>query len=250
MRALLLAGRPNTGRLRGADGAAWEALIPVAGKPMALWVAEALRGCAAVDAVWVVGPPELGELVPWASLVSPAATLLENLERGLAAMGGEGDEGVLVVGGDVPLVTSGEVASFLLACARRPADVHYPVVRREACLGRYPGARRTWARLREGTFTGGNAFLLRRSAVPVLLGLLDRFYAARKSPARLALLLGPGLLFRYVLGLLSVTAVEARFHRLTGLVGRAVELPEPGLAMDVDRPEDLALVRRVLARAS
>ncbi len=246
MRALVLAGRPNTGRLREADGAAWEALIPVGGKPMVLWVAEALRGSAAVEAVWVVGPPELSGSAPWVNLLPPAPTLRANLELGLAAMGGDEDEQVLVVGGDVPLLRSEMVDSFLSVCAANPADLHYPIVRRQVCLGRYPTARRTWARLREGTFTGGNAFLLRRSAVPVLLGLLDRFYAARKSPVRLARLLGTGLLLRYALGLLSLRTVEARFRRLTGLAGRAVEVADPEVAMDVDRPEDLLLARRVL----
>lgn len=248
--ALIMAGRANTGALRQVSDAPWEAMIPVAGRPMAARVADALRGSAVVGDVWIVGPDGLAPSVGAARFVAPGGSLLENLRRGVAAVEPDQAAGgqVLVVGGDVPLLTPAVVDSFLERCAALAADVCYPIVRRDVCLARYPGARRTWARLREGVFTGGNAFLLRQAAVPLLLGLLERFYAARKSPVRLAALLGPGLLLRYAAGLLSVGDVEERFQRLSGLVGRAVEMADPEIAMDVDRPEDLEFVSSFLQR--
>lgn len=246
--ALVLAGRPNTGALAAVSPEPWEALIDIAGRPMVVRVVDALRQADRVARIAVVGPSgPLGEVLPPGVLVVEAGgTLEENLRRGFAALAPQ-DRPVLVTACDVPLLTGATVDAFLAACAERPAAFHYPIVERAACEARFPGVRRTYAALREGTFTGGNIFLVAPSVVGPLLDLLERFYAARKSPLRLAWLLGPGILVKFLLRRASIGDVERLFVRLTGQVGRAVIFPHPEVGVDVDKPDDLDLVRRLLA---
>ncbi len=248
---MVLAGRPNVGAFSGVSEARWEALIDIDGRPMVIYVVEALRAATRVDRVAVVGPPEPlravlpGEVV----LVENGESLSENLRRGFAALvPGNGGNPVLVAGCDVPLITGPIVDAFLSACEQVPASLHYPVVERSVCEARFPGMRRTYATLTDGTFTGGNIFLVAPALVPVLLELLDRFYAARKSPWRLAWLLGPGILAKFVCKRASIRDIETLFLRLTGHVGRAVVVQYPEVGVDVDKPEDLKLVRRLLAK--
>lgn len=249
--ALILAGRANRGAFREASPAAWEALVEIAGRPMVSYVVEAVRGSGRVGRVAVVGPEALAPVLPEGVLrVEPGEGLVENLRRGGEALAGKPDGGgvrpLLVVTGDVPLLRAAMIDRFLDLCERAPAALHYPVIRRETCEARYPGVRRTYARLRDGTFTGGNAFLIAPEAFGACLGLVDRFFAARKSPVRLARLLGIRILIKFLLGTVSLADLEGVVTRLAGWPGRAVICPDPELGMDVDRPEHIAAAEAAL----
>ncbi len=241
--AVVLAGRPNAGPLRAVGAAPWEGLVEIAGRPMVSYVVEALQQAAGVGRVVVVAPPEVAAVVQGVEVAPPGGSLVESLRHGLA-VAGEGP--VLVAGSDLPLLRAEMVERFLAACQASGAAVCYPIVARDTCLERFPDARRTFVRLREGVFTGGNLFYLAPEAFQPVLRLLDRFYAARKSPLRLARLLGPGVLLRFVTGRLSVADVERRFGQLAGCAGRAIVCPDPEVGMDVDKPEDCRVVERRL----
>ncbi len=266
--AVVLAGRPNTGALREAGAVPWEALIEIAGRPMAAHVVAALRQAAGVGRVVVVGPEALGPAVgPDVTLVAPGGSLVENLRRGLAAAGagvalsadgrtpgvappaGGVPRGgaVLLVGGDVPLLTGPMIDAFLAACEAVPASLHYPIIPRAECMARSPGARRTFVTVREGAFTGGNLFRVDSAAAPGLLDLAERFYAARKSPLRLAGLLGWGTVVKFLLKRAGIPELEAVVARLAGVPARAVIVADPEIGMDVDKPEDLKLAEAVLS---
>ena len=73
-------------------------------------------------------------------------------------------------------------------------DLVYPVVREADALARFPDQPRTYARLRDGRLTGGNAVLLGPRAVTRLLPVVDAAFHARKRPWALAELVGFGTL--------------------------------------------------------
>ncbi|MCD0157206.1 nucleotide-diphospho-sugar transferase, partial [Deinococcus sp. 6GRE01] len=122
----------------------------------------------------------------------------------------------------------------------------YPVVRREVCEAAYPGVKRTYARLRDGTFTGGNLFLLDPALIGQFLPRLREVLAARKAPLKLAGLIGPGVLLRLVTGRLSVAALEAKVSALLGVPARALITPHAAVGTDVDKDEDLTLAEAQL----
>lgn len=241
--AVVLGGGDPGDPFAAAHGVAVKALIPVGGEPMAVHVLRALRGSGRVSRVAYVGPttPALDELID--ERVTDHGTLLSNLEAGVEALSQAGltsGERVLVVTADIPLLGPGQLAE-VLAAAPVDAALVYPVVRREDCERAYPGVRRTYARLRDGTFTGGNVFLLDPRLVGQFLPRLREVLAARKAPLRLAGLIGPGVLVRLVTGRLTVAELEARVSTLLGVSARALITPHAAVGNDVDGEGDLRL---------
>src|SRR5690606_15700089 len=174
------------------------------------------------------------------AFAAPGATLVDNLRIGFAALPGAGR--ILVVTSDLPLLTRPAVEDFLSRAAEAGGDFHYPIVERAVYEAAFPGSRRTWVRLRDGTFTGGNLFLAEARVAAGALDLVERFYANRKNPLGLARLLGLGTIAAYLFGRLTVARLEARVSAMVGSRGRALVTPYAEIAFDVDRPEDLAAV--------
>ncbi|MEW6447797.1 MAG: nucleotidyltransferase family protein [Bacillota bacterium] len=246
--ALVLAGSPNTGTLRDVSPVPFEALIDIHGRPLTAYVIEALLETPVISRVVVVGPQELKKAVESERLVilPPRGGLLENLAAGLEAL--YSTSRVLVVTGDLALLTPPAVEAFLRLCESGEADVYYPVVPRDAVEKAYPAIKRTYVRLRDGVFTGGNVGLVDPA---MLLKSLDRardFVRLRKKPLRLALIVGPGVLCRFLLGRLSLGEAEKKVSRILGLRGRAVIAFIPEIGMDVDKPDDLRVAEAVLQK--
>ncbi len=204
--------------------------MPYQGRPMAEWVLEALKG-AGLSAVYVGENPGLS---PPPRLTLPdRGSLLDNLEAALAYVEGR----VLVATADLPHLTP-EAVRFMLERAPEAALV-YPIVPKERVEARFPGNRRTYARLREGTFTGGNLLLLDKALFFQALPLARRAVALRKNPLALARMVGLDILVKLLLGRLSLLEVEARAKRILGVEARALITPYPEVGVDVDREEDL-----------
>lgn len=243
--AVVLAGRSNEGAFRGVYDVEAEALIPLWGRPLIAPVLDALAGLDGIDSLTVVGPPALGAVVePWgARRVDPGARLTESIRQGLAAMSPTGR--VLFATADAPLLTTAVIQAFLDACAGMTGEFFYPVVTKECYEARFPNSRRTYARLKDGTLTGGNLFLAEHHVVEPALALMERLYAARKNPLRMLQIVRPGLVLKLLLGRVTVKELERRVSQLAGAQGRAVILPHPEIAMDVDRPEDIVYVENL-----
>lgn len=238
--AVVLGGGDPGDPFAAAHGVKVKALIPVAGQPMALHVLRALHGSGRVERIAYVGPttPEMDAMI--ALRVTDHGTLLGNLEAGVEALAAGVGERVLVVTADIPLLTADQVRDVLDAT---PADAAlvYPVVRREVCEAAYPGVKRTYARLKDGTFTGGNLFMLDPALIGQFLPRLRDVLAARKAPLKLAGLIGPGILLRLLTGQLTVARLESKVAALLSVPVHALLTPHAAVGTDVDKEEDLHL---------
>jgi len=248
MDAIILAGAKNNGALRESSDTQYEASIPIHGRPLLDYVIRPLAEIGEVERIAVVGPeealsPDLRTAI-W-QVVPCGGSMVENLRRGLDALSPKGK--VLVVTADIPLLTAGAVEDFLARCREREADVYYPIVAREPIEARYPGVKRTYATLREGTFTGGNIILLAPDVVERHLATIDQAVALRKKPLQMARLLGLCCLIKLLIGRLSIGEIESRVEKKLRFKGVAVITPYAEIGIDVDKPSDLALVQRVLA---
>lgn len=132
---------------------------------------------------------------------------------------------VLVATADIPHLRA-EAVRFVLENAPEAALV-YPIVPKERVEARFPGNRRTYARLREGTFTGGNLLLLDKALFFQALPLAKEVVALRKRPLALARRIGWDILLKLLLGRLSLGDLEARARRLLGVEARALPTPYP-----------------------
>lgn len=242
--AIVLAGQPNQGLLKAIHPTAFEAEIPIGGRRMVDWVLDALAASPSVTSLGLVGPESLGR--DGVTLAPMAGDMFGNILQGLSTAPPDA-EMVMFVTSDIPWITPAVVEAFL-AAAPQDVDVVYPVIPRDVAERRFPGTKRTYVRLREGTVTGGNLFLARTSAVPRLKERAEVLLAHRKSPLTLAKDVGVGLLLRLVTGRLSLRQAEVRVGRILDIRGRAIIFPYAEAGVDVDKPEDLALAERELAQ--
>jgi len=252
--AVVLAGGDRDDRLAATVGATSKALVPLRDVPMGAYVANALRRSGVVDRIIWVGETD-GLIRRLVDVELPGGQrMVDSLSLGLGAAlgwavgvqrrqgapedGGSGPEPrLLVVSADLPWWDAEGVEAFV---THAPAvDLVYPVVREADALARFPDQPRTYARLRDGRFTGGNALLLSTRAVTRLLPLVDAAFHARKRPWALAQLVGFGTLLTLLTGTARISAIEARVEKLLGMTARAFITSDATIAADVDDPAHL-----------
>jgi len=245
--AVVLAGRENTGKLAEGSSERLEANIDVAGKPMVSYILDALAVVPRVGRVFLIGPRDGLEQYEneRVKLISPGASLFENVKIGLGRVE---TEFTLLCASDIPLVTSEIIEDLLDKCLASGADFCYPVSDKRDCDAAFPGVQRTYLTLVEGTFTGGNIFFVRKAVVERAWPMIEKMIAYRKKPLKMASVLGFGLLLKLLLKRARVTEFEDRISSLLGLKPKAVLGAQPEIGVDVDKPSDLELCRRILAK--
>ncbi len=232
MNAVVLAGGSPEDPLAARFGVASKTLVPVHGRPMVEYTLQAIADAGGVERVIYVGPP--AQLEPAPDLIVPdKGSLIANLEAGLAEAN---SERVLVASGDNPFITA-EAVRWLLQNAPDAALV-YPIIPKEAVEKRWPGMRRTYARLRDGVFTGGNLILLDKQLFAKALPMAQKIIDLRKKPLALARLIGFGVLIKLVTGRLTIAEMEARAEKLFGVPMKALITPYPEVGADADSEED------------
>lgn len=231
MDVVVLAGAKCQPDLREATGAEFRCDITVGGRTL---LDTALASCEGLGPTVVVGP----RAPQGATLARPGESLLQSMGNGLAACQGDS---VLFVTADLPYIESRHVRDFL-GSIPQGAGLAYSVVPVDACYARFPGQKRTSLKVREGRLTGGNLIYAKREVVNSLIGLMQAAYDARKSPLRLAALVGPGVALRALLGqvlpaTLPLACLEAAMTRKVGAMARAVVSQHPEVATDLDSLE-------------
>lgn len=245
---IVLAGARNDGPLSTASDAVYEAEIEIAGHPMVWYVLKALRQISSIERIVVVGPVRqlsvhLREMD--CQIVEGGKSMVESLENGLSAIGNS--NAVLVTTCDIPLITAQALEDFLRRCSEREAELYYSVVSREDNDKLYPEVQRTYVRLRDGVFTGGNVVLVKRpDMVGELKTILSQAVAFRKQPVKMCRLLGLSFLIKLMAGKLTIAEIENRVRKMLHLDGVCIVSPYPEIGIDVDKPSDLELAKRVL----
>lgn len=243
--AVVLAGADNHGSLAACTDTPYEAMIDIQGRPMVEYVVDALRLSEHVGRIVVVGPEHvLGPVLAGKvyQVVQSGHAIVENLLIGIEML--QPTANVLVVTADIPLITTAAIDDFVERCGKVKADIYYPICRKEENEAKFPGMHRTYAQFKEGTFTGGNIFVLNPATVIKWHRTIERAVAVRKSIVGMAKLLGWRLMFKFLLGRLSVREAEKRVATVLGCPVAAVETTYPEIGVDVDKPSDLELVTR------
>ena len=247
MDAVILGGAVNSGSLKKSAAARYEAQIEITGRPMIDFVVAALDKLENIDRVVVGVADEVaaglrGKKI-W-KVVPPRPAMVESLHRALSLVGGGGH--VLVLTSDIPLITAEALRDFLEQCRKREADIYYSLVPRRVIEERFSGVQRTYVRLKDGTFTGGNVVLLNPEAVLACSHYLRQAVQLRKHPVKLCRLLGIKFFLKFLGGRLTVAEVEVRVEELIKLKGAGVVSLYPEIGIDVDKPSDLQFARAVL----
>lgn len=231
------------GRLLPADarryGTDIKALVRVNGRPLLDIVVSAVRQVPLVARIVVVGPraaqPFANGVAQW---IDELATGEQNL---LAALRATQTSRILISASDLPFVTSKSYID-LIEKTDASLDAGYPIFTKHEFLNAFPDVPTQYARLADDHWTGGSAFVVNREALLRNSAMLERGFGARKSLASLAALLGPKLLFNFMLGRVRVEDVESRVSSLLGARVKCVKGADPALAMDCDGPREFEYV--------
>ncbi len=240
---------PDDPLLRHA-GTRHKALIPIAGAPMILHVARALVDSGYVAHLIVVGlGAEHGVPFPMpVTYVPEAGGILENALAGVEALARiiPGAERVMLCSTDIPMIT-GEMIRYLVDTALATgADVCYTAVRRETMEARFPGSGRSFARLRDGQFAGGDVHLANPAVFDRDRALINDILGARKNNLKQARMIGLGFLLKFLTRRLTVADGERKAQSILGVPCRVIIVRYAELGMDVDKPHQLDLVRAAM----
>jgi GTP:adenosylcobinamide-phosphate guanylyltransferase len=240
--------------LAGGDGeiidptCRFKGLVPVAGKPLVEWVVDAFLAASSIEEIAVV-MPTAENLGPWVDkvhkLVVSDREFMDNVVAGVAAF--RSDRPVLVATGDIPLLSSEAIDDFVTRGLATGADFVYPLVARAELERQFPGSERTYFRLKSGWHTGGNMMLGNPLLVPRARDIGQRLFSVRKSPLATIKMAGLGFAVKFVLGRLRPEDLAGKIQEFFGGTGAAVTTLHASIAIDVDKPSDLALAQRVLA---
>lgn len=244
---VILAGGAAKPDIQAASGQQNRAQIEVMGKTMLQHVVDALLDADTSAPIAVMGNLPLSDQY---SVLEDQGGFVENLFGGITRFAES--EFVLVATADLPYLTGVSVSEFirdaLISARDSDAALLFPVVPVSACYSRFPGVKRTSLRLKEGEYTGGNLMLVRPNVILAQKQRISEAYSARKSPLRLAAILGFDTLIRLILSqkvspkYLDIPTLEAQVSRVMGGRARAVLSSHPELATDLDRLSDFAAV--------
>jgi molybdopterin-guanine dinucleotide biosynthesis protein A len=252
--ALVLAGeRKGRDALLAFTRAPAKALVEVGGKPMIHRVVETLLSCPRIARILLSGPREeiwkeyLADKLrnPRLKWIPPSPSPSLSTYQGLEILG---SEPVLLTTCDHALLTQ-EMVLYLLHRAEQSAkDLVVGVVRYETLKAAYPLAKRTTYRLRDGTFCSTNLYVFLTPASRRAVIFWRQIEEKRKSPLRIVRSFGLWSLLRYLTRRLTLEEAFQRVSKVFGCSVAPVILPFPEAAIDVDDPEDLALVNQILEK--
>lgn len=254
--AILLAGsRPGSDPLAQAAGVAVKPLAPVAGEPMINHPARALVEHPAVGHVLILTQtPELYAADPATAWLFQhpkiafersgngiASSLMALLDRPACPFP------LLVTTADHVLVDKAMLDQFIGEAAG--ADIAVAMVERAVLLARYPQSRRTWLKFRDGWWSGANLFWFGGIQARSIVALWQEVEQDRKKGWKILAAFGPAVLFGALLRLLTLREGIIRIGKRFGLKARLVAMEKAEACIDADKPEDVALIERILGKA-
>ncbi len=254
---LVLAGaRPGPDPVAEAVGVSIKVLAPVGGMPMVARVLKTLEASYLVAQRVLCGPSwevvqeqaflrdlvETGKVRWMAPQQGPSLSVKGFLEQFPE------DLPLLVTTADHALLTVEMVEYFLREASRTQVDVAVALVPYSVVAEAYPQSKRTVIGFRGGGYCGCNLFFLSTPKARQLVEFWVQVERERKRPFRLIGQLGWLMLIRYVLGVLSLADAFRELSQRMGLSIKEIILPFPEAAIDVDTPEDLALVEQIVEK--
>ena len=209
MYAVITAGGRVEGEFAHAIGSGVKALAPFAGATLLDRAIAAAREAGA-RGVAVVGGEEAraragARVERWIDAAEDGG------QNALRALGAWPGEPILYLTSDLPFVGGEALRGFVERSAGFALTM--PLATQAAFAARFPESANRAIDFGAGPVVNGCAFFIDATAVEPLRGWAARFFAARKSKLRMAMLLGPALLLRYATRTLTVAAIECKASR-------------------------------------
>ena len=230
----------------------YKAMLDLAGKPMIQWVLDSLSASANVGRVVVVGLPPYTNLYSEhpLTIIEDQGGLLRNARAGVLELLRQNPslEHSLLISSDLPAITSEMVDWAINTMLETDHDFLYPVISRPVMEARYPGAKRTFLRLKDVEVCGGDLMAVRTAMATEPNPLWERIISSRKNPIKQASMLGFDTLFMVLLRQLNLEEASVAIGKRLGTRARAVLCPYAEVGMDIDKPNQLHLLVSELSK--
>jgi len=127
-------------------------------------------------------------------------------------------------------------------CRETDDDLYYNIIERAVMEKRFPGANRTYTKLKGVELCGGDMNVFTTSSVVAQEGLWNKLEANRKKPLKQVAMVGIDNLLLIALRLITPEQAAARISKRIGMKARAIRCPYAEIAMDADKAEQLELL--------
>jgi GTP:adenosylcobinamide-phosphate guanylyltransferase len=254
MDAVIMAGGiPQPGEpLYEATQGISKALLDIAGKPMIQWVVDALEGAASIQNVVIIGlnEDEFSASGKVRARLPNQGEMITNIQSGIAKVLelNPAAEYVLLVSSDIPSITPAMVDWVTQAAVESGGDICYNIITRQTMEKRFPTSHRTYVRMKDQAFCGGDMNVGRIRIAITHNELWTKLINARKNPLKQAAFFGLDTVALLLLRQLSLQEAAERVSRRMKLKARAIVCPYAEVGMDVDKPHQLDLMRADLTR--
>ena len=240
---VLAASRPND-PLALAESVSNKTLIDICGKPILQRVIDALVSATSVGRVVAAidDATLLDGISPRPEGARAADSVVGTVTSGLEQLGPP----LLLVTGDHGLLTADMVEEFLSGALEKGASASVGLASEHVIKAAYPDVRRTYLKFAEGGFSGCNLFAFSRPNAADALGFWQEIDRNRKNPLKLIRSVDIKAVALYAMGKLSLDDAMARLSRKLGVPVAAIQLSQAEAAIDVDKPDDLILVRKII----
>ena len=227
-----------------------KSLLELGGKPMVQWVLDAFCAANNIDNVVVVGLDETDQLSCSKPIyfLPDAGGMISNIRVGgekVAALNPEAKY-MVISSADIPTITGDMVDWVVETCLETEDDLYYNVISREVMEARFPGANRSYIKLKDRQLCGGDLNVAALWTVTAKEGLWNKLSAARKNVFKQAALVGYDTLLLLLLRLSDLDGLVRRVSNNIKMKGRAIECPYAEIAMDADKPHQLEILKREL----
>ncbi len=255
--AVILAADRNTDDpLLQASGACCKAMVKIDGAPMLERVVRALLDSEHVANIVISGPQEqqlsgstfLQDAHAKAHIrwVQPADSPSNSAYQAMQTLP---DTPVLVTTADHPLLRADIVNDFVSRSLQTESDVGVGLTDYASIQARYPSAKKTVTRFRDGGYCGCNLFTFMTPASHRVAQAWRSVEQQRKNPLRIISQLGWWPVLRYLLGWMTMDQALGKLSQRLDVKIAPVHLPYPEAAIDVDSIADQQLVEGITGTA-
>ncbi len=158
---------------------------------------------------------------------------------------------VLIAAADMPLLSTDTIDEF---CARaislRGVDLAIGMIERTTVRDAFPTMRRTFIPVGDGHYKACNLFALRTHNAWSLIERWRGMEDSRKSPKRILFKLGIWSAVQALFGRLTLERGFTKLSKSFACTASPILMTDANLAVDVDRPEHLAIARGVLEQGN
>jgi GTP:adenosylcobinamide-phosphate guanylyltransferase len=253
MDAIILAGgRDERDPLASISQGKPKSMLNIAGKPMVQWVLDAVNQSPSINTVCLIGIEEASQLVCSKPLITlpDLGSLMANIQQGAQTLLDLHPEEshIISISADIPAITGEIIEAMIREYSGFDHDIYYSVASREVMEKRYPGSKRTYLKVRDGEFCGGDLNCFSKKAALDPQALWKELIRLRKSPLKQAAMIGLDTLGLMLLRQLTLEDAVRRVCNRLGITGKAIRVPFAEIGMDVDKPFQFEMVQADLLR--